>query len=97
MCNVEYEGKHYVWNGPTLLGRSWLQHIPLNWPNIFQTILKVDDKLSQLLHSFSDVFRDELGTLKDEKLASTLTLLCHQNVRSLPYAMREKVEKELQH
>ena len=109
MCNVEYEGKHYVLpivvisgNGPTLLGRSWLQHIPLiqNWPNIFQTILKVDDKLSQLLHSFSDVFRDELGTLKDEKVSihfdpSVPPKFC--KARSLPYAMREKVEKELQH
>ena len=74
MCNVEYEGKHYVLpivvtsgSGPTLLGRTWLQHIPLNWPKLFQTILKVDDKLSQLLQSFSDVFKDELCTLQGEK------------------------------
>ena len=107
MCNVEYEGKHYVLPllsflgyGPTLLGRSWLQHIPLNWSNIFQTIVKVDDKLSQLLHSFSDVFRDELGTLKDEKVSihfdpSVLPKFC--KARSLPYALKEKVVKELQH
>ena len=51
ICNVEYEGKHYVLpivvtsgSGPTLLGRIWLQHIPLNWPKLFQAILKVDDK-----------------------------------------------------
>ena len=68
MCKVEYEGKQYVLpiciivisgGGPTLLGRSWLQHIHLNWPKLFQTILKVDDTLSQLLESFSDVFKDE--------------------------------------
>ena len=53
MCNVEYEGKHYVLpivvtsgSGPTLLGRTWLQHISLNWSKLFQAILKVDDKLS---------------------------------------------------
>ena len=69
MCNVEYEGKHYVLpivvtsgSGPTLLGRTWLQHIPLNWSKLFQAILKVDDKITQLLHSFNDVFKEELGT-----------------------------------
>ena len=60
----------------------------------------MDDKLSQLLHSFSDVFRDELGTLKDEKVSihfdpSVPPKFC--KARSLPYAMREKVEEELQH
>lgn len=74
--------------------------VPLNWPNIFQTILKVNDKLSQLLHFFNDAFRDELGTLKDEKVSihfdpSLPPKFC--KARSLPYAMREKVEKELQH
>ena len=91
---------YFSGNGPILLGRSWLQHIPLSWPNIFQTILNVDDKLSQLLHSFSDVLRDELGTLKDEKVSihfdpSVSPKFC--KARSLPYAMRAKVEKELQH
>ena len=106
MCNTEYKGKHYVLpivvisgNGPTLLGRSWLQHIPLNWPNLFQAILKVDDKLSQLLQSFSDVFKEELGALQGEKVnihidPSVPPKFC--KAWSLPYAMREKVEKELQ-
>ena len=52
MCNVEHEGKQYSLpivnsgNGPTLLGRSWLQHISLNWKQPFQPILKVDDQLT---------------------------------------------------
>ena len=76
MCNVEYEGKHYVLpivitsgSGPTILERTWLQHIPLNWPKPFQAILKVDDELSQLLQSFADIFKDELGTLQGEKVS----------------------------
>ena len=107
ICSVEYEGKHYVLpivvtsgSGPTLLGRNWLQHIPLNWPKLFQIILKVDDKLSQLLQFFSDVFKDELGTLQGQKVSihidpSVPPKFC--KARSLPYAMRGKVEAELQH
>ena len=106
MCNVEYEDKHYVLpvvvtsgSGPTLPGRTWLQHIPLNWPKLFQAILKVDNKLSQLLQSFADVFKDELGTLQGEKVSihidsSVPPKFC--KARSLPYAMKVKVETELQ-
>ena len=106
MCNVEYEGKHYVLpivvtsgSGPTLLGRTWLQYIPLNWPKLFRAILKVDDKLSQLLQSFAGVFEDKLGTLQGEKVSihidfSVPPKFC--KARSLPYAMKEKVETELQ-
>ena len=106
MCNVEYEGKQYSiliviisGNGPTLLGRSWLQHISFNWKQLFQPLFKVDDQLIQLLESFSDVFKDDLGTLQGDKVSihidSTVSpKFCKE--RSLPYAMREKVEKELQ-
>ena len=76
MCNVEYEGKQdelpiiiISGNGPILLGRSWLKHISLNWPKLFQPILKVDDQLTQLLESFGDVFKDELGTLQGDKVS----------------------------
>ena len=100
MCNVEYEGKHYVLPIVVISGNDPAQHIPLNWLNIFQTTLKVDDKLSQSLHSFSDVFRDKLGTLEDEKVSihfDPSVAPKFYKARSLSYAMREKVEKELQH
>ena len=106
MCNVKYEGKQYELpivvisgNGPTLLGRSWLQHISLNWSNLLQPVLKVDDQLTQLLESFSDVFKDELGTIQGEKVTIYIDPTIPPKfckARSLPYAMREKVEKELQ-
>ena len=103
MCNVEYEGKHYVLpivvtsgSGPTLLGRTWLQYIPLNGPKLFRAILKVDDKLSQLLQSFAGVFKDELGTLQGEKGSDFSVPPKYCKARSLPYAMKEKVETELQ-
>ena len=62
-ATCEYEGKHYIFpivvtsgSVPTLLVRTWLQHIPLNWSKLSQAILKVDNKLSQLLQSLNDVF-----------------------------------------
>ena len=62
-ATCEYESKHYIFpivvtsgSAPTLLGRTWLQHIPLNWSKLIQAILKVDNKFSQLLQSFNDVF-----------------------------------------
>ena len=42
-CEVSYEGHSYTLplivltgEGPTLLGRDWMQHIQLDWPSIFQ-------------------------------------------------------------
>ena len=103
MCNVQYEGKQYSLPivvisgyGPTLLGRSWLQHIPLNWKQLFQPILKVGDQLTQLLESFSDVFKDELGTLQGDEVSIHIDSTVQPKFWSPPYAMREKVEKELQ-
>ena len=103
MCNVEQYLLSIVvilGNGPTLLGRSWLQQIPLNWTKLFQPILKVDHQLSQLLQSFSDVFKDELGALQGSKVhihidPAVPPKFC--KARSLPYAMREKDGNELKH
>ena len=106
MCNVEYAGKLYVLplvimagNGPTLVGRNWLRHIPLNWSNLFQPIHVVDDQLSQVLRPFSEVFAGELGTLQGNKASIHIDpSIPHKfcKARSLLYAMKEKVEKELQ-
>ena len=81
MYNIHYEDKQYNYayvchccqvvsgNGPILLGyRSWLQQIPLNWTKLFQQIFKADHQLSQLLQSFSDVFKDGLGALQGSKV-----------------------------
>ena len=106
MCNVEYDGKMYVLplvivagSGPTLIGRNWLRHIPINWSNLFQPIHLVHDQLAQLLQSFDEVFADELGALQGSKASIYIDpnippRFC--KARSLPYAMKEKVEKELQ-
>ena len=52
MCNVEYEGKQYEYPLLSFLGMGphyWVEVGSLNWPKLFQPILKVDNQLTQLL------------------------------------------------
>ena len=49
-------------SGPSLLGRNWLQHFILEWQKV-KTVCLASDSLQKLLHDYSDVFRDELGTI----------------------------------
>lgn len=85
--------------GPTLLGRNWLSHIRLKWNEIKQVHQPSSDKLQAILSEYSDVFRDELGTLQ----GTTAKIHVDDKVRPkffkprpLPYLMREKVEIELE-
>ena len=83
-------------DGPSLIGRNWLAQIQLDWKGIFS--IKGGQSLERLLTQHSDVFRDELGTVKDVKVK----LYVKENStpkffkpRTLPLALREKVSSEL--
>ena len=83
--------------GPNLLGRDLLQHIRLNWQEIF--CLQRTSPLQHILQQHQDVFKEELGTMKGltAKLyvdGSVTPRFC--KARSVPYAMRQKVDDELQ-
>ena len=85
--------------GPTLLGRDWMQQIRLDWSAIFQIKAVQDGSLQPLLQPFEDIFKEELGTYTGDKAKihidpSVAPKFC--KYRPLPYAMREMVEKELQ-
>ena len=63
---VEYQGQTeklvlvvVSGNGPTLLGRNWLQVIKLNWNQIAHTRLDQVKCLDTLLAKFSDVISDK--------------------------------------
>ncbi|KAK7901534.1 hypothetical protein WMY93_018303 [Mugilogobius chulae] len=94
-------------DGPTLLGRGWLEDIQLDWKG-----MKARHKASQVHHvnteknvtlqevlcKHEDVFKEELGTLKGTKA----TIHIKENAvprffrpRSIPYAMRTKVDEEI--
>ncbi len=82
--------------GPSLLGRDWLSKIKLNWGEM--RIIKglcAEDVVAR----YPDVFKDELGTLR----GTTVKLCVEPNAiprffkpRSVPFAMKHKVEKELE-
>lgn len=81
-------------NGPNLCGRNWLQKVKLNW-KIIRHVSKQPGFIQEVLDKYSEVFKDELGTLKDIKA----TISVKPDVppkffksRPLPFAMKERVE-----
>ncbi len=83
-------------SGPSLLGRNWLEHTVLDWQEIRHVSAT---PLQLVLDKHQAVFRESLGTLKDFQA----TIYVDPNAkpqfckaRTVPYAMREKVEEELE-
>ena len=83
-------------SGPSLLGRDWLSRIRLDWREIHHVRT---DSLQAVLDRYPTVFQDGLGTFKGvtakiyvDKEAPPK--FCRS--RPVPYALREKVEQELQ-
>ncbi|KAL2077680.1 hypothetical protein ACEWY4_027184 [Coilia grayii] len=93
----------YVVKGtsPPLFGREWLRNIKLDWREIktVRTGHKANDSLKNVLNRHAEVFSKELGTLKG--FEASLTLKPGQQpkfcqARVVPYALRPKVEAELE-
>ena len=83
--------------GPSLFGRDWLTKIRLDWRAINAVKCRT---LTSLLESYSSVFESGLGTLlgyqaKIHVDPGAQPKYC--KARSVPYAMRGKVEEELEH
>ena len=83
-------------NGPTLLGRNWLEALRLDWRTIFRIGKSLT--LQQVLDRQADVFKEDLGKLKGttakiyiEKHATPWV----EKARPVPFAIRHKVEQEL--
>ena len=102
---VEYQGHSVVLpliitrgEGPTLLGRNWLSVLKLDWPKIFAVRSQPERTLQHVLDQYADVFQDKLGCLKGVKAQihadADATPVFHR-ARSVPFALRTKVEKEL--
>ena len=88
-------------SGTNLLGRDWMRHIRLDWKSIASTVNNVSSPCYQpLLDKYSEVFKDELGTLKFMKVQ----LQVHSQVtpkfckpRPVSFALKEALERELLH
>ena len=82
--------------GPSLFGRDWLQAIQIDWRAIKQVR---QHQLSDVLDKYKAVFQPGLGTLEGYKaqiLVDPKSQPRFCKARSVPYALRSKVEEELQ-
>lgn len=84
--------------GPTLLGRDWLEHIHIDWPRIHRLHSQPDQQVQQVLDRYSAVFSSEVGEIAGAP--ATLHVDSSKpprffNARPVPYSRKNKVEAEL--
>ncbi|XP_063961269.1 uncharacterized protein K02A2.6-like [Lytechinus pictus] len=102
-CEVTYEGNTLLLpmmvtsytNRPTLMGKNWLTKLKLDWNNVFHV---ESSKLQSLLRQYSGMFEDSYegisGVEAHVRIKENSTpVYCRP--RPVPYALKEKVEKEL--
>ena len=83
-------------NGPSLMGRDWLRHIRLDWRAI--NCVR-QNQLQDVLDDHDELFKPGLGTLKgfEAKIhvdPGVRPRFC--KARTVPYALRDAVEQELE-
>jgi len=66
-------------NHPALLGRTWLEMIKLDWQEVH--LVSKTTKLQEILKKYSDVFSDELGSMKDITVKLTVKPDSQQSVK----------------
>ena len=84
-------------NGPSLLGCDWLSQLSLNWHQVNQ-LNSTNSHCKSILDRHSSVFKDELGQVQGvtAKLhVKPNSQLKFYRARPVPYALRMKVETEL--
>ena len=82
--------------GPTLLGRNWLEKLQLNWKSVFQ--VNHSQSLEQTLTRHKGVFEERLGKLRGYKAKIYVDPEAKPKfvkARSVPYSMKVKIEEEL--
>lgn len=85
-------------SGLSLVGRGWIKALKVGW----QPVHKIDDRaetLQEVLSRHETVFQDELGMLKGftAKIhVANDAKPCFYKLRSVPFAMKEKVEQEIE-
>jgi len=103
-AEVEYDNKKHhltaqvvAGKAPNLLGRDCLQEIKLNWSQLNH--VEDHSDLHEILQEYSEVFKEELGTMK----GITAKIYIDQTAqpkyckaRPVPYALRPKIEEELE-
>ena len=98
-----YVGRHELFvikgSGPSLIGRDWLSKIRLDWASIKAIATsKMNPEVESLLQSYSQVFESGPGLMKQIKASLTLKPEARPRFcrpRSVPYAIKEKIGREL--
>ncbi|KAL5489233.1 hypothetical protein EMCRGX_G018302 [Ephydatia muelleri] len=86
-------------NGPPLLGRDWLAHIPIDWKEI-KTLSRgtADEKLASLKAQYPRLWKERLEVATGIKAKLHLkegATPVFMKARPVPYSVRKKVEDEL--
>ena len=82
-------------DGPTLLGRNWLGSIRIDWCKIHYS---PSAGIQNLLEKYDKIFDGKLGTFKGQPAKIVVdpdATPRFWKARTLPYAMRAKVEEEI--
>ena len=87
-------------SGPSLLGRDWMKIVTLDWKSfeLFH-VRSTDVRLNDVLNRHEAAFKDELGVVSDTTAkihADPQSRPPFCNPRPVPYALRSKVEQELE-
>lgn len=85
-------------DGPSLLGRDWLQRLRLNWSQLHYVPSSSSTRVQEVLDRHPDVFKEELGMLRGTTAKIQLNPSAQPKfyrARPVPYALRAKVEHEL--
>lgn len=83
--------------GPCLMGRNWLQHISLNWSEIFHLATVYTD-LNEMLETHSSIFQEGLSKVEGVKgkiYVDSTERPRFFKARPVAYAPREKTERVL--
>lgn len=84
--------------GSNLLGRGWLKELKLKWDEI-KHVKTEAQALQDVLLQHEEVFKEELGLLRGVHATIRVSADAHPKFykpRSVPYAMRTKVEEEIE-
>ena len=84
-------------DSPSLLGRNWLWKIILDWSRLNQIHSIIT--LEQILKRHEDIFKEDLGLVKSAPakihiISTAQPKFC--KARTVPYALKERVELELE-
>ena len=83
-------------DGPNLMGRDWLSQFQINLKEV--NLVEPNSPLGEVLDKYSEVFKDELGCVKDPPVRLTVHDQAKPKFfkhRPVPYMLREKVDREL--